>query len=174
MLILETERLTIIAATPEMADSELSDRNKLESLVGAKFPLNWPPPLNDENSMKWFRDYLNSNPDEVGWVVWYICQKMPDKTLHVIGSCGFKGKADENGVLEIGYSIMEDQQKNGYAPEAIRALINWAFKNNDVKIIVAQTFPELIPSQKVLEKCGFKFTGNGYEDGTILYELMKA
>ena len=45
MLALETERLIIIAATLEMVETELSDRNKLVKLVGAKFPLNWPPPL---------------------------------------------------------------------------------------------------------------------------------
>ena len=69
---------------------------------------------------------------------------------------------------------MEDQQKNGYAPETVRALMGWAFENNNVIRIVAQTIPELVPSIKLLEECGFKFVGNGYEEGTILYELLSA
>ena len=173
MLTLETERLIAVAATLEMADAELCDRTKLEYLVGAKFPANWPPPLNDENSMKWFQQYLKSNPDDVGWAVWYFCLKMPDKSLYVIGGGGFKGKADETGIVEIGYSIMEDRHRNGYAPEAVTALTVWAFKNPKVKKVVAQTFPELLPSIKVLQKCGFKYAGKGFEDGTILFEFIK-
>jgi [ribosomal protein S5]-alanine N-acetyltransferase len=173
MLKLESERLVIIAATLEMAEAELLDRNKLEKLVGAKFPPNWPPPLNDENSMRWFLEYLAANPDDVGWVAWYICLKMPGNRLAVIGGGGFKGKPDETGIVEIGYSIMEEHQRKGYAPEAVKALTAWAFGNPNVNKVVAQTYPELIPSQKVLTKCGFKFVGDGYEEKTILFEILK-
>jgi len=173
MLKIESERMILIAANLEMAEAELLNRDKLESLVGAKFPVNWPPPLNDENSMKWFGEYLKSNPDAAGWVMWYFCLKISGNDLPVIGSGGFKGKPDDSGIVEIGYSIMEDHQRNGYAPEAVRVLTGWAFRNPKVKKVVAQTFPKLLPSIKVLEKCGFKFVGKGYEDGTILYEIIK-
>lgn len=174
MIKLETPRLTLIAGTLEMAEAELSDMNTLEHLVGAKFPSNWPPPLNDENSMKWFREYLKTNPGASGWVMWYICLRMPDNSLTAVGGGGFKGFPDENGTVEIGYSIMEKNQRNGYATEAVTALKEWAFTFPTVKKIVAQTFPELIPSRKVLEKCGFKFKGQGFEEGTILYEFIRA
>jgi RimJ/RimL family protein N-acetyltransferase len=173
MLKLETERLILIAGNVEMAEAELTDRNKLESLVGAKFSKDWPPPLNDEDSMKWFWKYMVSHPGSAGWVTWYFCLKMPDDSLQAIGNGGFKGKPDRNGTIETGYSVIENFQLNGYATEAVKELIRWAFGHSNVKKIIAQTFPNLVPSIKVLEKCGFKYSGKGYEEGTILYELLK-
>jgi Acetyltransferases, including N-acetylases of ribosomal proteins len=173
MITINSERLTLVAATMETAEAELNDRNLLEPLTGVKFPYNWPPPLNDEDSMKWFYDYLCTYPGSEGWVAWYYCLKMADNTLLAIGSGGFKGKPDENGVVEIGYSIMEEHQRKGYASEAVKALTRWAFGFPNVNKIIAQTFPENSGSIKVLGRCGFKFVGDGLEDNAIMFELLK-
>jgi RimJ/RimL family protein N-acetyltransferase len=39
---------------------------------------------------------------------------------------------------------------------------------------IAQTLPELAPSIGVLEKCGFRFAGEGGEPGVIRYERGRA
>jgi len=68
---------------------------------------------------------------------------------------------------------MEEHQRKGYAPEAVSALLDWAFSQNDVTRIIAETLHDGIPSQKVLLKNGFQFIGKGSEEGVIRFELKK-
>jgi [ribosomal protein S5]-alanine N-acetyltransferase len=78
--------------------------------------------------------------------------------------------------VEIGYSMLEEHQGNGYCTEAVLALIGWAFRHPEVNIVIAHTLPGLASSIRVMEKCGLVFAGNGpFEDGvqTIRYELTR-
>jgi RimJ/RimL family protein N-acetyltransferase len=93
----------------------------------------------------------------------------------LLGNIGFKG-APRDGVADIGYSLLEAHQGNGYCTEAVRALMSWAFQHSEVAKIVADTLPELVPSIRVMEKSGMEFIGEGpIEDGmhTIRYELTR-
>jgi RimJ/RimL family protein N-acetyltransferase len=170
---LRTERLELIAGNAEMAQAEVFDKKRLSSLLDAHLPADWPPPLNDENSAKWFANYLAKNLDAVGWVGWYFILQSRDGRRTAIGNGGFKGKPDQNGIAEIGYSVMQDHQRQGYAPEAVRALLAWAFSHPEVKQIIAHTLPDLNPSISVLQKCGFVFAGKGLEEGTIKFTLPR-
>lgn len=171
-IILRTKRLELVSGTLEHARAEKHNRKKLPQLLNAKFPYNWPPPLNDDESTNYFLKYAEENPHAGGFTFWYIILHKFN-TRAVIGNIGFKGMPTENGTVEVGYSIMETHQKKGYAPEALAALIKWAFIQPKVKSIIAETFPDLIPSQRVLEKNGFQSIGEGSEPGIIRYELKK-
>src|SRR5215207_761466 len=63
--------------------------------------------------------------------------------LHVRGS-----------TVGIGYVVARFHQRNGYATEATRAIINWAFQQPDIYRVNASTDVENIASQRVLEKAG--------------------
>ncbi|HJX83280.1 MAG TPA: GNAT family protein [Candidatus Angelobacter sp.] len=78
-----------------------------------------------------------------------------------------------DGTAEVGYSIVPEFQRQGYAPEATKALIAWAFGHPQVTRVIAHTLPELQPSIRVMEKNGFTFTGAGEEPGTIRYDLTR-
>ena len=118
--------------------------------------------------------FLKENPDAIGWTIWFITLRSEDKKKNkLIGNAGFKGKPGADGTVEIGYSILEPYQRNGYATEAVRSLIEWAFSVGDVNCIIAETLPDLLASIRVLEKNGFRFIGQGSEEGTIRYELGK-
>ena len=47
-------------------------------------------------------------------------------------------------------------QNNGYATEAVKELIQWAFTTSSVKKVVAECLEDNTPSIKVLEKVGMK------------------
>jgi RimJ/RimL family protein N-acetyltransferase len=49
----------------------------------------------------------------------------------------------------------------GYATEASRELIRWAFSHGDVERVTSETLPHLIESIRVMEKCGMRFIGDG-------------
>lgn len=47
----------------------------------------------------------------------------------------------------------------------------WAFSRQEVRAVIVHTLPDLTPSIRVLEKCGFLFVGKGPpEEGTIRHE----
>ena len=86
----------------------------------------------------------------------------------VVGTCSFKGPPAD-GVVEIAYGIEPDHQSRGYATEAARALVDYAFTNGGVRVVRAHTLPDAVASKRVLEKCGFRYVGDvdDPEDGTV-------
>lgn len=170
---IETSRLTLVAVTLEMIEAELGDRAGLALLLGAEVPLDWPPPLNDENTMRWTRDHLAANPDNGGWGTWYMLLRRDDEDPLLMGVGGFKGKFVAPGTCEVGYSVMETHQKNGYATEFVTALTAWAFAHPEIDRVVAHTLPELTPSIRVLEKNGFT-PADPLEPEAIMFELRRS
>jgi len=172
-VIVETPRLTLRSVTLDLIEAELTDRPLLARLLGAEVPSEWPPPLNDENSMRWTRDQLAAHPDNGGWGTWYFLLRREDAVPVLIGNGGFKGKFVAPGTCEVGYSVMESHQRNGYATEVVRALVGWAFAHPDIDRVVAHTLPELAPSIRVLEKNGFVPAHPPLEADAIMFELRR-
>ena len=95
---------------------------------------------------------------------WYAMWKIELLNGTPIGDMCFKG-LDEKGLPEIGYGIDEEYQGHGYATEAVKAAVKWAFSKPEVNAVEAETDPDNIASQKVLEKCGFQPNGEMGEEG---------
>lgn len=71
------------------------------------------------------------------------------------GLAGFKGYPGSRGEVEIGYGIDPAYQGKGYMTEAVRALIDWAFREPDCQSIIApETQKSNVASNRVLEKVG--------------------
>jgi ribosomal-protein-alanine N-acetyltransferase len=87
----------------------------------------------------------------------------------LIGAAGFKGPADANGVVEIGYGIVPSFQNKGFATEAAQGLVEFAANSGKVRLVRAHTLPESNASSRVLLKCGFTKTGEVQdpEDGLV-------
>jgi RimJ/RimL family protein N-acetyltransferase len=115
---------------------------------------------------------MREHPHDEGWTKWYFLLSRPGSRAVLIGNGGFTGAPSEDGTVEVGYSIVVTQQRQGYAPEAVRGLAAWAFAHPNVRRLVAHTLPDLRPSIRVLEKCGFALVGDGVEEGTIQFELL--
>ncbi len=81
------------------------------------------------------------------------------ETNELIGSCGFNVLDYENSKTEIGYDIGKPYWGNGYAPEAISALIKIAFYTLNLNRVEAKVEPANINSIKVLQKLKFTFEG---------------
>ena len=98
-----------------------------------------------------------SDPWQFGFAVIHKIDHM------LIGLCGFPGPPDANGIAEIAYGIAPSYQGKGYATEAATALIQFASDDPRVKGICAHTLAEMNASTRVLEKCGFKKTGEAVD-----------
>ena len=95
---------------------------------------------------------------------WYAIWMIELKNGTHIGELCFKG-LDINGVAEIGYGISEEYQNHGYATEAVKAVLTWAFQNPEVTAVEAETDAENTASKRVLEKSGFVPNGIIGEEG---------
>jgi RimJ/RimL family protein N-acetyltransferase len=87
-----------------------------------------------------------------------------DRTLHVetqagelIGAVG--AHLRDGPFPEIGYWIAREHWGRGYATEAAAAIRDWARRMFGCRAIVAGHFADNPASGRVLEKCGFLYTG---------------
>ena len=75
-----------------------------------------------------------------------------------IGACGIARHGD---VPEIGYWLGTTYWGKGYATEALHAVIDYAFTDLDHQALQAGARVTNPASRRVLEKCGFQWTGVG-------------
>ena len=95
---------------------------------------------------------------------WYAMWIIENEDGIPVGDLCFKGVEDGKNP-EIGYGIDDEFQGRGYATEAVKLALAWAFNHVGVAAVEAETDPDNIASQKVLAKCGFNPTGTIGEEG---------
>jgi ribosomal-protein-alanine N-acetyltransferase len=169
-----TDRLELIPATIDLTRAALDSERALGSSLGAFVPPTWPPELLDRPSLKFTLVRLREGPEQAGWWLHFVILTEGETGRTLIGSAGYKGPPSADGMVEVGYGIVRDHQRQGYASEAVRGLVAHALALPTVRRVIAETLPELIPSIGVLRKCGFRFIGNGSEPGVIRFELTRA
>jgi len=76
----------------------------------------------------------------------------------LIGMCGVELR---EGAAEIGYWLGVPYWNHGYATEAVRAVIDHAFGELGHEVLQAGARVSNPASRRVLEKCGFQWTGVG-------------
>jgi len=155
---IETPRLQLIPCELHHFEAVLTDQRQLEQMLGVTVFDDWFdfPGVAGIEAMQSMYEYLKANPDVLGW--WTrLFVHAKDKVL--IGLGGYKGKADETGMVEIGYAIIPAYRGRGLATEAAQGLIDHAFAHEHVKRVDAHTLAERNASTRVLEKLGMKFMG---------------
>ena len=164
------EGVSLIATTLHHLDAEDMSAEKLCMLLGVAPPPSWPPLFNGPETREWFRGILRENRHSAEQLFFYVIADLSgQKTL--AGTAGYKGPAKQNGDIEIGYSIVPEFHRRGYATAAVQLLTARAFANENVQRVMADTLPSLVPSQGVLHKCGFSLAGKSDDpdEGEILH-----
>ena len=101
-----------------------------------------------------------------GWGVFVLTDT---ETGTALGSIGFHGPPDTAGRVEIGYDLAPSARGAGRATRAARLLAGWAAARPEVRTVCARTEPDNVPSRRVLERAGFRFTGE--HEGRLTYEF---
>ncbi len=76
----------------------------------------------------------------------------------MIGACGI---AMQDNVPDVGYWLGVKYWSKGYATEAVRAVIDYAFTELGHETLSAGARVTNPASRRILEKCGFQWTGVG-------------
>ncbi len=169
--VIKSRRLSLVAATPDLIEKDIEGRDVLSAALDVNTPKSWPPDLYGPRAMQFALAQLGDSAER-GWSFWYLLSH--DEPSELIGIGGFKGRPDESGSVEIGYSILAEFQRKGFATEAVARLVNWAFSHHNVNEVCAETFPHLIQSIRVLQKNGFEPTGAGSETGVVRYAITRS
>lgn len=74
-----------------------------------------------------------------------------------IGGIGFKDQP-RDGSVEVGYGLVPSARGQGYAAEALNALLHLAARHG-VTRVAADTDEDNIASQRTLERAGFRWSG---------------
>lgn len=73
----------------------------------------------------------------------------------VIGNCGLmRQDIESESLIEVGYHFRRDHWGRGYATEAARACMTYAFQNLAAEKVVSFILPENLPSRRVAERNG--------------------
>jgi RimJ/RimL family protein N-acetyltransferase len=169
-----TERLELVPATAELTQAALDGQRALAATLGVSVPATWPPELLDPPALEFTLKRLREGPEQAGWWLHFVVLPRGHTGRLLIGIAGYKGPPSPDGMVEIGYGIVGDQQRQGYASEAARGLLGHAFADPAVQKVIAETLPGLTASIGVLAKCGFHLIGEGSEPGVIRYEVTRA
>jgi len=168
---LESRRMTLVAANTELVQADLRDVALLGTMLDAIVPGNWPPDLYDREPVEYALRQL-ADTAEHGWSFWYLLTSERG-VLEVLGICGFKGRPNAAGSVEISYSVLSQFRNQGFATEAVERLVTWAFSHQSVVEVCAETLPHLQQSIRVLQKNGFVHTGSGSELGVVRYAVKR-
>jgi RimJ/RimL family protein N-acetyltransferase len=163
---LTTARLRLVPMPISCAVAKPEDRSAIAGAVGAQVPEWWPVEHYDQEMLDHLRALLEKNPEEE-YVTRYIVLQETNTVIGMIGS----GPPDDDGAVVIGYSVLPQSQRRGFASESLTAIIEWARNDPRVRKIVGFTYPHLTPSIRTMERCGLRFSGD-VEEGTIRYELV--
>lgn len=169
MTVLETDRLIV----RDYAESDLINLHKLLSDKKNMYFLDDITTDTLEESRKNLNEaILNENGH-------YFCI-INKQTSEYIGSVGYTITACTplGKTVHLGYFIFPDFQRKGYTPEAVKRVLEYAFKEDNCIRVTTACYKENDQSRKVMEKSGFKKEGERikaqYHDGIMKDRLEYA
>ncbi len=148
----QTENLKLVAPTLDEA------RTQIEAMAAAQKAALSP---------EWLARVQAATEADAVWTLGFTL--VHRATEAVVGQCAFKGSPSGDGAVEIAYMVAPEHQGKGYATEAAKALVAFAFTSGQVRIVRAHTLREQNASTRVLIKCGFRHVGDVIdpEDGLV-------
>jgi RimJ/RimL family protein N-acetyltransferase len=115
--------------------------------------------------------------EDGGWVQLSVEER---DTGRLVGDVGMSPAEGEPGVMKVGYTMSPDSQGKGYATEAVRALVAYAFDRLGADVVRAFAHGDNVASHRVAEKAGLTLVERieRHRDGAtfqvVRYELARS
>ncbi|HEY1498939.1 MAG TPA: GNAT family N-acetyltransferase [Acidobacteriaceae bacterium] len=166
MIRLETDRLILREMT-------MDDAPALHAVFGDAETMRWfPQPYSFSEMQEGITRQIGRYPSGTGLLAMIL-----KETAAVIGDCGLIWQGVE-GVdePEIGYHVQRAYWNRGFATEAARAVMDYAFTTSGCDHVISMIRPENLPSRRVAEKNGLTVDRivfwRGYDH--CVYKITKA
>ncbi|MEX0984655.1 MAG: GNAT family N-acetyltransferase [Actinomycetota bacterium] len=144
---LSTGRLELRRSVPEDAEAISSYRSDPDVHVHQGWEHTDPDRVRAD-----IEEMLSRLPgDPGGWVQFSVRERDGGRLVGDVGLCPAE---DEPDVMKVGYTISPAAQGNGFATEAVRALVDYAFSMLEAEIVRAYADEGNTPSRRVMEKVG--------------------
>ena len=145
--VLESERLVLRRLRPDDVDAIFAVIGDPETM---KY---YAQPLTRDDAQRWVNRSLERYRTD-GYGLFAVVLK---STGEVIGNCGVvRQEVEGESMLEVGYHFRRDHWGHGYATEAARACMKYAFRQLAAETVVSFILPENVPSRRVAERNGMK------------------
>jgi ribosomal-protein-alanine N-acetyltransferase len=144
---IHSARLDLLPMPAAAAAALADDRAAATRLIGATLPDAWPQAdLLDVLPMQ-----AAALPQAERFGIWLIVER---QTNTVVGDVGFMGPPAD-GRVEVGFSVIPDRRRRGYATEAARSIVDWALSQPEIREVVARSDAENAASARTLASAGF-------------------
>jgi ribosomal-protein-alanine N-acetyltransferase len=162
---LASPRLELVALSAEFLEASLAgERRRMEALLGARVPDDWP----EESNARLFLTKLREQPS---WAPWMARALVLRSEQRMIGHAGFHSPPTPAylteylpGGIELGYTVFARDRRRGYAREAVVALMEFARAEAPALTgFVASIAPTNQPSLALVRGLGFEKVGE-YDD----------
>jgi ribosomal-protein-alanine N-acetyltransferase len=170
---IHTDRLRLSVLDLSAVDALLSgDAEQLARLTGSRFPRAAAPPYMAE-ALPDVRDRLRVHPEEAPWWNWLIVR---EDTGEAVGAVALGGPPDSSGGVLVGYAVYPEHEGHGFATEAVRAMIGWAFRQPGVREVRALAPVWNTPALRVAENVGMRPVAANEDDdvGEVLVYAVSA
>jgi [ribosomal protein S5]-alanine N-acetyltransferase len=148
--ILQTLRLDLYNCDLPLIEAVLRGNAAIAEVTDWNVPDDWTE--FGEPAFKFTQARLAEFPEDAVWWTWLPVIRS-EKLL--AGSCGYVGRPNAEGTVEIGYEIAASRRQLGLATEAVQALIDHAFTHDEVQSVMAHTLAVPNPSTRILRRFGF-------------------
>jgi ribosomal-protein-alanine N-acetyltransferase len=149
---LETRRLQLLPLDLPQLHLQMDDPRELATSLGLSPQLSQIPDPELQSALAHMILSLEERPQDWLWSTNWLIISLLDRM--VVGGCAFHGPANPDGEVEVGYGLAPAFRGKGYMTEAIECLINWAFTQDNIAAITAETDKDNLPSQHVLNRLG--------------------
>ncbi len=147
---LEAARLRLRPFRDSDLDAFLAYRN--DPLVALH--QSWDVPYSREQGRAFLELMQTTRPGEPG--AWYQIAIELKTTAALIGDCVFCLLAEDPRQAEIGYSLIQRYQGQGYATEAVQRLLRYLFEDLHLHRVRAICDVENVASVRLLERVGMR------------------
>ena len=157
---METKRLLF-------REIEQSDFNNLKDIISDPETMKYyPKPYNDDGVQRWI-DWCQGCYKKRGFGLFAVILK---ETNEFIGDCGITIQNINNEMLpEVGYHLNKNFWRNGYAKEAGKAVIKWAFENTNYNALYSYMNAENVASYSTAKSIGMEKIDEYYDEDEYLY-----
>lgn len=146
-VILETERLILREITAD-------DLDDLLEIWGDSEAMRLFPRAFDHQAMREWIERNQRRYEQYGHGLWAVILRSERK---LIGDCGLTiQEVDGIEELEVGYHFNRKYWGRGFATEAARACMDYAFERLTARRIISMIRPENLPSRRLAERNGLR------------------